>query len=140
MVWLGGMAFDILAFDYPGSGTGKRLHPDQAFRTSKNTGLIIPDIIAFRSHFLAFFENKTWFSAGDVESLLLLRDSGRYRRAVRALRDQCGQATPVVGLALHDTDGNRRSLAGVQGQIDFGITVSSLGIVEVVFAPEGLFN
>lgn len=140
IAWLKGLQFEIIHFDYPGSGTGKPLHPNQEFRTNKNAGAIIPDIIASRGKALTLFENKVWFSKGDIDNLLLLRNSGRYTEALdRLLSAQQDGCLPLIGTALSKEDANVTRLLAVKDEIDFAIVVNSSGIAEVVYAPDGLF-
>lgn len=139
MAWMRGLRFDIVSFDYPGSGTGTPLHPDPELRTTKNAGVIIPDIVAARQASLLFFENKVRFSRSDVDGLLNLK-SGRYSKAISGLlaeRDQ--ECLPLVGMALWDVPLNRARLLGVRDEIDFAVVINEGGDVEVLYAPVGLF-
>jgi hypothetical protein len=140
LTWLRSRQFQILHFDYPGSGTGKALHPNSEFRTTKNAGVLIPDIIAHRSTSLTFFENKVRFAYADVEALLLLRDSGRYSSAVDNLRKRANAEQHFVGIALMDTANNRRRLSDVATQLDFAAVVNHSGSVCVLYEPAGLFH
>lgn len=55
----------ILSFDYPGSGTGFRLHKNGTNYKNKDT--IVPDIIAVKGGEALFFENKDHFCKRDFE-------------------------------------------------------------------------
>ncbi len=41
--WLETNNWKIICFDFPQSGTGYILHPNEEYRTTKNYGAIIPD-------------------------------------------------------------------------------------------------
>lgn len=55
----------IVSFDYPGSGTGKRLHKNGTRHKNKDT--IVPDIIAVKENVAMLFENKNRFYKPDFE-------------------------------------------------------------------------
>ena len=57
--WLKDSGWNVIAFDYPGSGTGIRLHKNGTRYKNKDT--IVPDIIAVRNSIAVFFENKDHF-------------------------------------------------------------------------------
>lgn len=65
MEWLKKNSWNIIAFDYPGSGTGIRLHKNGTRYKNKDT--IVPDIIAVRNNVAMFFENKDHFYKKDFE-------------------------------------------------------------------------
>ena len=60
--WLQSNDWQIVCFDFPQSGTGVSLHPNQNIREkTKNKGAIIPDIIANKN------AKSLFFSIGNVE-------------------------------------------------------------------------
>ncbi len=63
--WLKMNNWKIVAFDYPGSGTGIRLHKNGTRFKNKDT--IVPDIVAVRDDVALFFENKDRFYKKDFE-------------------------------------------------------------------------
>lgn len=50
----------IIAFDFPQSGTGIMILPDDN-KSTKNKESIIPDIVAYKDKICVFFENKDRF-------------------------------------------------------------------------------
>lgn len=52
--WLKDSGWDVIAFDYPGSGTGIRLHKNGTRYKNKDT--IVPDIIAVRNSIAVFWK------------------------------------------------------------------------------------
>jgi hypothetical protein len=65
IAWLKQSDWKIVAFDYPGSGTGIRLHKNGTHYKNKDT--IVPDIIAVKDGIALFFENKDHFYKKDFE-------------------------------------------------------------------------
>lgn len=91
--------FEIVSFDYPGSGSGKMLHPDT--RTSKNGG-IIPDVIAFRGDLLLILENKDRFVSSDVAKLQPLRLKADYQRDMDKFKRVLGVSRFYFGIGFPD--------------------------------------
>lgn len=63
--WLEGQEWQIICYDFPQSGTGISLHPNEELRITKNKGAIIPDIVAIKGTIVLFFENKDRFVLSD---------------------------------------------------------------------------
>ena len=63
--WLMDRNWAIVCFDFPQSGTGKVLHPNDA--GEKNKKSIIPDIVAVQNGVCIFVENKDRFYFPDYE-------------------------------------------------------------------------
>lgn len=76
--------WEIVAFDFPQSGTGVMLHPDNDC-SEKNKGAFIPDIVATKDGICLFFENKDRFYYSDYVKVndLILKDI--YTRAIMEL-------------------------------------------------------
>jgi hypothetical protein len=47
--WLIANNWEIICYDFPQSGTGVSIHPNEELRTTKNKGAIIPDIVAIKN-------------------------------------------------------------------------------------------
>lgn len=58
----------IVCFDFPQSGTGRILHPNNA-NSQKNKDSIIPDIVAVKNNISLFFENKDRYYFPDYEKV-----------------------------------------------------------------------
>lgn len=59
MEWLDRNGWEILDYDFPGGGTGRRFRfADAASRQDKNTGAFCPDVVAWRDGLFLLFENK----------------------------------------------------------------------------------
>ena len=64
--WLIDNNWKIICFDFPQSGTGRVLHPNNA-NDEKNKDSIIPDIVAVKDEVCVFFENKDRFYYPDYK-------------------------------------------------------------------------
>lgn len=65
--------WDILDFDFPGSGTGRKFYTNIT-KNSKNKGIVIPDIIAYnkKTNNILIFESKAKDSLSDYKKILIL--------------------------------------------------------------------
>jgi len=84
--WLKESGFEVIAFDFPQSGTGVSLHPNSGL--SKNLRTIIPDIIAKKNDCLFFFENKSFFSKKDFEKVEQLIQENAYSENLEKLKNK----------------------------------------------------
>ena len=82
--WLIKNAWEIVVFDFPQSGTGKFLHPDDDKR-EKNKGSINPDIVAVKNQVCVFFENKNRFYLPDFLKINELRTTTNYIFSIEQL-------------------------------------------------------
>lgn len=69
--------WEIIAFDFPQSGTGIMILPDDN-KSSKNKNSIIPDIIAYKEEISVFFENKDRLVKSDFYKINDLRIGNKY--------------------------------------------------------------
>ena len=69
--------WEIIAFDFPQSGTGVMILPDNN-TSSKNKESIIPDIIAYKDKTCVFFENKDRFVKSDFDKVNDLIQNNKY--------------------------------------------------------------
>lgn len=69
--------WEIIAFDFPQSGTGVMILPDNN-TSSKNKESIIPDIIAYKNKTCVFFENKDRFVKSDFDKVNDLIQNNKY--------------------------------------------------------------
>lgn len=113
--------FEIIAFDYPGSGSGLRLSPDN--RSSKNNG-IIPDVIAFRGDCLIIIESKPTFVLEDVNKLQPLRNGVDYATSLQRLLHLSDTQSIYYGICFEHTDLEITKAKKYSNQIDFILTVS----------------
>ena len=59
-IWLEANQWEIIAIDFPQSGTGRRL------KNNNDDMVIIPDIIAYKNSVMIFMENKDRFNTPDL--------------------------------------------------------------------------
>lgn len=66
--WLIDNDWEIICFDFPQSGTGRFLHPNEG-TGEKNKDSINPDIVAAKANTCVFFENKDRFYFPDYKKI-----------------------------------------------------------------------
>jgi len=128
--------WNILAYDFPQSGTGKMLHPDESF-SEKNKDGIIPDIVAVKGICCLFFENKDRTVENDFKKIAAIRDGDAYKSAITLLLKDY----PIeriyygIGLPLAKYGAKTKTLAKI---VDFvvGVTVDSQ--IEWLHNPFGI--
>lgn len=80
----------IIAYDFPQSGTGIVIHPNEVFRTkTKNKDSFIPDIICTRKNIALFFENKDRFYLNDFIKLENIRRNNIYSDDINKILGDC---------------------------------------------------
>ena len=99
--------WEIICYDFPQSGTGRVLHPND--RDSKTLGAIIPDIVAIKDGIVVDFENKDRFVLSDFEKIDNLRHSTEYSESWDLLLDgyQYSHIYYGVGMPMSDTNYSR---------------------------------
>lgn len=128
----------IVCFDFPQSGTGKVLHPDE--RSSKTSKALIPDIVAVKSNIAVFFENKDRYYYLDYVKQNNLISHNEYTHDINQLLNRYSIEKIYYGIGLpldkHKT-GSKKSAQ----LIDFISCVTDDGNVEYVYNPAGIpFN
>lgn len=98
--WLTDNNWEIICYDFPQSGTGILLHPNDEKRTNKNKGGIIPDIIAVKSKTALFFENKDRFYKSDFDKLFEIKTSNKYSNSLNELFKGYIIENIVFGIAI----------------------------------------
>ena len=122
--WLKDQGWTIVTYDYPQSGTGYSLHSINRVESSKNDGVIIPDIVATKNGLALFFENKVQFSMVDIDAIVLLKDSRLYDGSISTLLKQFLPINEIrFGLALKDSKNNLKKLNEHQEFLDFAFLV-----------------
>lgn len=69
MNWLVISGWEILDYDFPGGGTGRRFNIVTDMEFERNKGYIIPDIVVYRNGDMVFFENKWRDTSSDYSKL-----------------------------------------------------------------------
>lgn len=76
--------WEIISFDFPQSGTGIMILPDNNI-SSKNKEAIIPDIIAYKNKVCVFFENKDKLVRSDFEKTNNLICDNKYTKNINKI-------------------------------------------------------
>lgn len=111
--------WDIISFDFPQSGTGLELRPNNSIE--KNLGMIKPDIIAKKDGIVIITENKVNYYSKDIDKLNNLRDTDEYSDDLRNIIPSFEYANVYYGAILSMTSNNKLRLDKVKNKIDFSI-------------------
>jgi hypothetical protein len=123
----------IVAFDFPQSGTGKMLHPDESM-SEKNKGSINPDIVAVKDGICLFFENKDRTVESDFHKIAAVRDGEGYKNAIKALLSGYSVERIYYGIGLPSTKYGAKAQT-LAAMVDFVVGVSDDGAVECLSNP-----
>lgn len=118
--------FSIFSYDFPQSGTGYAIRPncDEVTSSHKNLSIWIPDIISFKGEKLLFFENKNYYSEGDIEKIKIIRGSNYYSDKIKKLFSRTGtqEYFVVIGYPLSF---NRKGILPPEIDAEFKVDSSS---------------
>ncbi len=116
--WLEKNSWEIICFDFPQSGTGKILHPNNCVRL-KNKDSIIPDIVAIKNCTVLFFENKDRFVFSDFQKLENIKKDNNYSNSIAKLLSVYKYEAIYYGIGLPVTDKNRLRINKNKKKVDF---------------------
>lgn len=134
--WLINNDWEIVCFDFPQSGTGKFLHPNDS--SKKNDGTINPDIVAVRNNKCVFFENKDRFYHLDFEKMNNLINDNHYSNAINNLLKSYAVNEHYYGIGLPKTKYSKNAQKDSQ-LVDFVIGVEENGdVIELYFDDKKL--
>lgn len=108
--------WEIICYDFPHSGMGYQLHPDNA--SSKTEGTIIPDIVAVKDTTAVIFENKDHFERADFIKLNSLRSTTAYTQAWKRLFGGKKITQMKFCIGLPDTPQNQTKARQLQALVD----------------------
>lgn len=135
--WLIDTGWEIISFDFPQSGTGYQLHPNNS--TSKTEGVIIPDIVAYKNNIVLDFENKDRFVLRDVEKISSLRQTDNYSQDWdRLLKDKPFNHI-YYGIGLPYTSHNEKRVNGILNMVDFVVFITENDKFKVIDNVGDLF-
>ena len=134
--WLIDRNWTIVCFDFPQSGTGKVLHPNDA-GAEKNKKSIIPDIVAVQNGICIFSENKDRFYLPDYEKQNLLKTEGDYSDAISALLSGYNVHSIFYGIGLPASK-HKKGSSDAAHLVDFILTVDEDKAVDVVYNPAAI--
>jgi len=122
---LSASGWTIFAVDYPTSGSGLRIHPNERRAGSKHAGSVVPDIVAYRGETLLVVENKPYVDPADVRKLSRIAagdyDESRERRVYEA---EFGTVATGIGIPADAAPGGS---VDAFGPIDYLYLVDSEG-------------
>ena len=134
--WLTGNQWNIVCYDFPQSGTGRVLHPNDD--TEKNKGAIIPDIVAVKNAVCLFLENKNRFYYPDYEKQDMMRSTDDYSNDINSLLAPFGIRQKWFGIGLPKSKHKSKSVEAAH-LVDFIITVGDEDrSIEVSYNPNSI--
>ena len=138
--WLEKHGWEIICYDFPQSGTGVSLHPNEELRTTKNKGAIIPDIVAIKGTTVVFFENKDRFVLSDFNKVSDLKTDYDYSSSLEKLLKGHKVSKIFYGVGLPKTDNVLKRIAENEEKIDFAICVATDRNTSIQFERNSIFN
>lgn len=137
--WLEANGWEIICYDFPQSGTGISLHPNEEIRTTKNKGAIIPDIVAIKGTTVVFFENKDRFVLSDFIKVNDLRTGSDYSASLDKLLKSYQVSSIFYGVGLPNNENVCKKIKEQQNMIDFALCVNSDKSVAINFQINSIF-
>lgn len=118
LLWLESKGWEIISFDFPQSGTGILIHPND--RTSKNAGFI-PDIVTIKDGVVLFFENKDRYVFSDFEKVDNLRHSSDFGNDIQRLLQKYSYSNILYGVAMPFSENNLQNTLNHIDMVDFAL-------------------
>jgi len=137
--WLESNSWKIISYDFPQSGTGVVLHPNREFRTTKNKGSFIPDIVAYKSPIVVFFENKDRFVLDDFEKVDNLRSTKNYSGSIEKHLEGIDYKKIYYGTGLGYSVRNEINVDLHLEKTDFVIFCMNESLVKIKYDPNNIF-
>ena len=135
--WLVRNGWTIIAFDFPQSGTGRCLHPNDT--DSKTDGIWIPDIVAHKGNNLIFFENKDRYVYNDFEKVERLKNTTCYSMAIKEITQGYEYESIHYGIGFPQSPSNISKAASNLDMIDFIVTAIDKDNASVEYDPHHIF-
>jgi hypothetical protein len=137
--WLEANDWKIICFDFPQSGTGVSLHPNEELRTTKNSGAFIPDIVAIKNRAVIFLENKDRFVLNDFIKVQYLRNNNDYSNSIQRLLAEYEYLEILYGVGLVHSEPTEQKTKLNLDKIDFAIFYYGNRTIKIQFDPKKLF-
>lgn len=127
LAWLIENQWQIICFDFPQSGTGKYLHPNEEYRNSetKNYAAFIPDIVSVKEDKVVFFENKNRFFLDDFIKLKSIREKNIYSESINTLLSKYEVNNYYYGIGAVKTEAFVKKSLPYLSHVDFIILVDN---------------
>ena len=136
--WLVKTGWEIICFDFPQSGTGKQLHPND--RSSKTDGIIIPDIVALKNSIVLDFENKDRFVLSDFEKVQALKSTNNYSNDWNRLLKGKTYSHIYYGVGMPFSPNNYKKAEKVSLMVDFIVYLKEDNSFHITDNIGGLFR
>jgi hypothetical protein len=138
--WLEANDWEVICFDFPQSGTGIAIHPNEKLRTTKNKGAFIPDIVAIKNNTVIFFENKDRFILDDFIKVQDLRENMDYSHSIERLLREFKYSKIHYGVGLVYSENTKEKTNFHLDKIDFAIMCHEDKTIKIQFDPNDLFK
>lgn len=136
--WLETNNWEIISFDFPQSGTGVFIHPNDT--SSKNCASFIPDIVAIRNGVVAFFENKDRFVHSDFLKVNNLKHTNDYSNDINKLLNTHSYTNIYYGVGIPYTDRNLQKTVENSELVDFAVLIKSAQTFEIIGNYKKIFE
>lgn len=113
------LGWNIISFDFPQSGTGLDLRPNDS--NEKNKDIYKPDIIAEKDGFAIITENKVDYYEYDITKLNTLRDTDIYSQSLSKILEPHNVKYIYYGVVLNLSKKNKKKLDLKKSLIDFSL-------------------
>jgi len=137
--WLEQNGWYIVCYDFPQSGTGILLHPNGDYRTEKNKGGIIPDIIAVKNTVALFFENKDRFYQPDFDKLFNIKTENNFSDSLHQILSEFSVSKIAYGIGMPEEKKQLEKSKTQLDKIDFLITTDENKTIKVHYDFENVF-
>lgn len=137
--WLEENGWKIVCYDFPQSGTGILLHPNDTDRSEKNKGGIIPDIIAVKGNLALFFENKDRFFEPDFDKLLEIKTENNFSDSLNRLLSEFKITKIVYGIGIPTVERHIVKSKTQLEKIDFLISTNNDKEIFIHYDKEKVF-
>jgi len=124
---LSNSGWQIICYDFPQSGTGRVLHPNDT--SSKTLGAIIPDIVAYKDGIVLDFENKDHFVFSDFEKIESLRSTNDYSESWNRLLTGLDISKIHYGIGLPMSEQNYQKAEENLNKVDFIVYLNEDGTI-----------
>lgn len=138
--WLEANGWEIICFDFPQSGTGISLHPNEELRTTKNKGAFIPDIVAINNGTVIFFENKDRFVLDDFIKVQNLKQRNDYSTSIEKMLKDFSYSKIFFGVGLAHSDIAEQKTKDHLDKIDFSVFFHQDNTIKVMFDLNKIFK
>lgn len=129
--------WEIIAFDFPQSGTGIMFLPDDN-QSTKNKDSIIPDIVAYKDKICVFFENKDRLVKSDFDKVNNLIQNNRYINNIKKFLSKYNVTNIYYGIGL-PYDVRTNNIIEYSQLVDFVLKIFENESVEIVIDKYNIF-